>query len=71
MAVHGIPYASTWTPLDLEYLSGMLDEVAAWGGDLVTVRHIFADSSTFVDARRRYATWLVSTFRGQAPPGRR
>ncbi|MDP2027497.1 hypothetical protein [Sulfuriferula sp.] len=70
MAVHGIPYASCWSALELEHLSGMLDEVLACGGDLATIRRIFVDSPTFVIARQRYATWLVSVFRGRFPPHR-
>lgn len=70
MAVHSIPYAPNWSALELEHLSGMLDHVVAWGGDLATIRRIFVDSPTFVIARQRYAAWLVSAFRGRTPPHR-
>lgn len=65
LAVHGIPCITAWTHYETAHLSGMLEEVVTWGGDLPTVHHIFVDSSTFEDARRRYALWLVSVYKGQ------
>lgn len=59
MAVRGIPLAPGWSMNDLEHLSGMLEQVLSWGGDLTTIRRVFAETSTLYEARRRYAGWLV------------
>lgn len=59
MAVRGISLAPTWSMVDLENLSGMLEQMLSWGGDLATIRRVFAETSTLYEARRRYAGWLV------------